>query len=98
MLVLHLDTDEEDISDLIERENASHLSETDKLEKRIFILVGNEAASEYSPTAPLMPPAARSETNGASLRNTDSSMSESTLADAVIFATTSASKETSSHV
>ncbi|GBP68022.1 hypothetical protein EVAR_103982_1 [Eumeta japonica] len=95
MLLLRLDADEEDTDDVNECENESHLSETDKLEKRVVILGGNEPAPKPSPT--LAPPplmAARSETNSTFLRNTDSSMSESTLDDAIIFLIMSASKET----
>ncbi|GBP84717.1 hypothetical protein EVAR_32343_1 [Eumeta japonica] len=96
MLLLRLEADEEDSGDLIDCDNASHLSKTDKLEKWIVTLGDIEPARESSPTtAPPPPPTACSEINSASPRNTDSNMSESTLADAIILAIKTASKETS---
>ncbi|GBP43247.1 hypothetical protein EVAR_39305_1 [Eumeta japonica] len=96
MLLLRLETDEENSGNLIECDNASHLSETDKLEKRTVALGDIEPAPESSPTtAPPPPPTACREINSASPRNTDSNMSESTLADAIILAIKGASKEKS---
>ncbi|GBP81585.1 hypothetical protein EVAR_52485_1 [Eumeta japonica] len=95
MLLLSLDVDEEDSGDLINCDNASHLYETDKLEKRTVILGEIEPATEASPTSELPPPpAACSETNSKSPRNTESNMSELTLADAIIVAIKSTSRET----
>ncbi|GBP40245.1 hypothetical protein EVAR_37646_1 [Eumeta japonica] len=85
MLLLRLEADEEDSGDLIDCDNASHLSKTDKLEKRTVTLGDIEPVPESSPTtAPPPPPTACSEINSASPRNTDSNMSESTLADAIV--------------
>ncbi|GBP58714.1 hypothetical protein EVAR_35492_1 [Eumeta japonica] len=96
MLLLRLEADEEDSGDLIDCDDASHLSKTDKLEKRTVTLGYIEPAPESSPTtAPRPPPTACSEINSASPRNTDSNMSESTLADAIILAIKTARKETS---
>ncbi|GBP67619.1 hypothetical protein EVAR_98673_1 [Eumeta japonica] len=96
MLLLCLEADEEDSGDLIDCDNASHLSKTDKLEKRTVTLGDIEPVPESSPTtAPPPPPTACSEINSASPRNTDSNMSESTLADAIVLAIKTASKETS---
>ncbi|GBP42336.1 hypothetical protein EVAR_29592_1 [Eumeta japonica] len=96
MLLLRLEADEEDSGDLIDCDNASHLSKTDKLEKRTVTLGDIEPVPESSPTtAPPPPPTACSEINSASPRNTDSNMSESTLADAIVLAIKTASKETS---
>ncbi|GBP83503.1 hypothetical protein EVAR_86667_1 [Eumeta japonica] len=93
---LRLEADEEDSGDLIDCDNASHLSKTDKLEKRTVTLGDIEPVPESSPTtAPPPPPTACSEINSASPRNTDSNMSESTLADAIVLAIKTASKETS---
>ncbi|GBP94750.1 hypothetical protein EVAR_61518_1 [Eumeta japonica] len=96
MLLLRLEADEQDSGDLIDCDNASHLSKTDKLEKRTVTLGDIEPVPESSPTtAPPPPPTACSEINSASPRNTDSNMSESTLADAIVLAIKTASKETS---
>ncbi|GBP68745.1 hypothetical protein EVAR_99015_1 [Eumeta japonica] len=96
MLLLRLHADKEDSGDLIECDNASHLSETDTLAKQTIILGDIEPAPESNPTlAPPPPTAPCSETNNASPRNTDSNMSELILADAIIFAIKLANKETS---
>ncbi|GBP10056.1 hypothetical protein EVAR_77494_1 [Eumeta japonica] len=68
MLLLRLQADEEDSGDLIDCDNASHLSKTDKLEKQTVTLGDIEPAPESSPmTAPPPPPTACSEINSASL-------------------------------
>ncbi|GBP19152.1 hypothetical protein EVAR_83465_1 [Eumeta japonica] len=68
MLLLRLEADEEDSGDLIDCDNASHLSKTDKLEKRTVTLGDIEPVPESSPTtAPPPPPTACSEINSASL-------------------------------
>ncbi|GBP79327.1 hypothetical protein EVAR_99550_1 [Eumeta japonica] len=73
------------MGNVIENENVSHLSETDKLEKRTFMLSGNELEPEPSPTSVPPPlPAARSETNCVSPRNTDSSPEESLKVHALL--------------
>ncbi|GBP93718.1 hypothetical protein EVAR_62371_1 [Eumeta japonica] len=67
MLLLRLEADEEDSGDLIDCDNASHLSKTDKLEKRTVTLGDIEPVPESSPTtAPPPPPTACSEINSAS--------------------------------
>ncbi|GBO99070.1 hypothetical protein EVAR_416_1 [Eumeta japonica] len=59
MLLLRLEADEEDSGDLIDCDNASHLSKTDKLEKRTVTLGDIEPVPESSPTtAPPPPPTA----------------------------------------
>ncbi|GBP93605.1 RNA-directed DNA polymerase from mobile element jockey [Eumeta japonica] len=56
MLLSRLDTDKEDSGDLINCDNASHLSKTNKLEKMIFILDKIEPVPESSPTTAPPPP------------------------------------------
>ncbi|GBP73366.1 hypothetical protein EVAR_60600_1 [Eumeta japonica] len=64
MLLLRLEADEQDSGDLIDCDNASHLSKTDKLEKRTVTLGDIEPVPESSPTtAPPPPPTACSEIN-----------------------------------
>ncbi|GBP00353.1 hypothetical protein EVAR_61605_1 [Eumeta japonica] len=96
MLLWLLGADEKDMDDVIENENTFQLSEMDELGKRTVILRENELAPEPSTTSiPPPQPAACNETNGASPHNADSSMSESTLTDTIIFAIMSASMEKS---